>query len=332
MTTVAPNPQRLPRSIDVDGFWIRLAGWSCRLTADCAAGREALAACFAAMAGPPSPPARSEIQVRVARPGAPRFRVLADAVPCPLGELARAPEWKSLTPVPHPHRRLYADRALGEEPVLEALGDETAVLRAELWPLYVFLSAVWLMLRQAPVVSLHAAVAAAHGCAIVLVGPSGSGKSTLALALHRRGADCFGDEWAFFRLPEGRLHTLPRDLRLRPGGLAALGMPCDVPWREVRPGDPKCVVPLRRPRRPCPADRVALFLLDPLAARPAIHPLSGGEAVRRLVRVMGSGDPSVGGRLEAAAILVNRYPCRALAPGDPDETAALILEQTRMER
>jgi len=40
---------------------------------------------------------------------------------------------------------------------------------------------------------------------------------------------------------------------------------------------------------------------------------------------MGCGDPAPLARLEAAADIVSRLPCRALTIGRPEETAALLI-------
>src|SRR5262249_34384944 len=134
----------------------------------------------------------------------------------------------------------------------------------------------------------------------VLCGSSGSGKSTLSYALHRQGADSFGDEWAFFSRPDGRLYVWPRDLYLRPRGLEALtAAPPASGWHETKPGDPKCVFRLAEPGAPCPKDRVDFFFLNGFAPTPHLQPIGGGDAARRLLRGMGLGDPSLAARLEA---------------------------------
>ena len=56
----------------------------------------------------------------------------------------------------------------------------------------------------------------AEGETVAIIGHNGSGKSTLSWALHRAGADYFGDEWTYFTLPSYELHVWERAPSLRP--------------------------------------------------------------------------------------------------------------------
>jgi hypothetical protein len=326
----APRPAAVRRTVE-------LAGWRCVVEAALPDAAERLAEIFGAYgeAGfeAASGTADAEIAVRPDAAGFPRFRLTGRGRAYCSSELTAGPDWKRFVPVPHPSRRLFAELRAGEAPVLEELPGELLLLRPELWPRYVQLGLLWLLLRERPVVGLHAAVSAVAGHALVLVGNSGTGKSTLSWALGRRGADYFGDECAFFTLPDHHLHVLMRELRLRPGGLAALGSPLDAPaWFEVRPNDPKCAAPLPPPARPCPRDRVSFFFMDGFAPAAALRPIRGRDAVQRLMAGMVYREPSVMERLEVAAALADRYPCWSLAAGPPAETAALLAAYARGER
>lgn len=247
--------------------------------------------------------------------------------------IASGPEWKRFVRVPHPSRRLLADRVLGPEPALEILGEHTAILQPTQWPLYAMLAWHWLLLQDRSLCTVHAAVTAYQGEALVLISASGTGKSTLAHALCSEGADYFTDEEAWFSLPEFRLYPLLKDLCLRPGGMDALGLAADSGSAyEAKPGDPKHVVSLTTPERSCPESHVRLIFLEGFAAEPALRPLPGSDATRILFRHLGFGSAAPGERLQVAASLVNRYPCYALRVGSPARTAELLLRQVQETR
>lgn len=248
--------------------------------------------------------------------------------------LLQGPEWKRFRPLPSGRSGDeidYEDTEVGPGATLRRSAAGVEVLREGYWPLYVQLALLGLALREQPVITLHAATCAYRGTALVFVGPSGAGKSTLCWALQQAGAEYYGDELAFFSLPEYPLWPLPHRLALRPGGAGALGLdPGAEGWYEHRDGDPKRAMEVREPAQACPAERVCLFLLGGFAERPEIRSLPGGEALRRLLRGMGARDAGIGTRLELLAGLLERYPCRELRLGRPAETAEQLL--AAMER
>jgi hypothetical protein len=319
----------LPCRDDVDAsapFRIGLGGCACRLSADTSAGSEALAHWFGRYRLPETAATDLEIHLALRDPERPRITIRDADRTYDFSDLASGPEWKRFVPVPHPGRRLLADTLLGPEPVLELAAPATLVLKPTLWPLYVSIAWQWLLLQKRSLCCVHAAISAAGGQAIALLGTSGSGKSTLSHALQAAGADYFGDDGAYFSLPEHRLHPLPRELCLRPGGLAALGTATGAgSWHELKRGDPKYVVRLQPPNRPCPDNRVILFFLAGFADRPQLQPISGGEATRLLFSQMAYASTSITARLQVASGLANRYSCRRLVVGPPRPTAELLL-------
>jgi hypothetical protein len=312
--------------------YVRFADWNYWLEADTSEGIERLERLFARQCAPGVQSATEGVRVRLRGTEVPRIQLFREGYACDCAEMLDAPERKYFTVVSHPTRRLYRNELFSAAPALEVLPGEIAVLQPDTWPLYALMSLMWLMLKERPLLHLHAAVCALADQALVLCGSSGSGKSTLSLALHQEGADCFGDEWAFFSRPEGHLHVWPRNIYLRPGGLEALATPVPATgWYEAKAGDPKCVFPLSKPSAPCPREQVALFFIDGFASEPRLQPLGGGEAVRRLLKSMGLGDPALASRLEAASELVSRYPCWSLTVGSPKKTAALLAAYARRE-
>ena len=309
---------------------VGLAGWNCRLAADTPAAYEELARVSADWAVPEGGGTTGIGACSNGDPF-PRLFLTLDGRPGDFAPFFSGPGGKRFVPLSHPSRRLYADLAVGDEsPVLELCPDGLTVLRPDLWPFYVMQAVTWRLLCEHPVLALHAAVCAAGRVALVVVGPSGSGKSTLCWALVRQGADYFSDECAFFDLPGCHLHVRANRVRLRPGGVAQLDDPPDVTgWHESKPGDPKFIADLPAPRSPCPEEPALLLFIQGFADTPSLTPISGGEATRRVTRMMGFGDPSPLTRLETAADLVSRLPCRALTLGRPRETAEMLMAHVK---
>jgi hypothetical protein len=186
---------------------------------------------------------------------------------------------------------------------------------------------MWLMLEESALVCLHAAVAAIGEVAVVMVGPTGAGKSTLARALHDEGAEVFTDEGAFFTATDLRLHAARNDVALRPGGVAALGIPAPSEmWYEAKPGDRKISVGASPPKAPCPIDRVVFVMLDGFADQPELERCPGGEAARRLMRHMVCGRQALTARLDIAARLASAYPVVLLRVGPPRATARAVAQ------
>lgn len=273
----------------------------------------------------PAPDAHFGLGLHFTGLGGLRISAFHHGRPCDLSTMFEGPEWKLFTRIPDERRRLFSNSLFGDEPLIEFIGGDMTVLQEARRDLCALLAFNWLLLRGERLVNLHAAVCALNGQAIILIGPSGAGKSTLAQALRQRGADVYGDEWAYFTLPNYRLYAWERPLCLRPGGVDALGGNRDaISWHEAKPGDPKWSVPFTPPKEPCPRDRAHLFFIDGFGEKPTIRPIRGGEAARRLVQGIAYGRADLMVRLEIASDLVNRYPCSLLTIGRPSETGAAI--------
>src|SRR2546423_11004165 len=229
-------------SASARAFDIELAGQICRVstkTPELAARlRQILRPYLRDSAAKPG----KRISASLGEDGSVRIAACMGGLRCDLRQILAGPEWKHFTSVHHPTRILCATSIFGPEPAVEFLDGDLIALDGKRGSLYFILVLSWLLLQGGQLMNLHAAVTAIDGCAIVLVGASGSGKSTLAWALHQAGADYFGDEWAFFTLPDYALHVWDRAPALRPGGFAALGSPFGSPaWYESKPGDSKCI-------------------------------------------------------------------------------------------
>lgn len=315
-----------PRLLAERHLWAGIAGETAWICADTEQALQEIATLSDGYETKPGDPLSSGVSLRTSGPY-PSLSLALDGEGCDPGRMFVGPEWKRFTPIEHATRRLYADTLFGGEPALEIVGSEILILRPEHWDIYLFLAHGWLLLQSRKLAIIHAAVAATHGIALVLVGASGAGKSTLSLALMERGADCFGDETAIFHLPDLALFPWPRPLHMRPGGLEALGtLNSGQEWKEFRPGDPKCLVGLTTPKAAFPRDRAAFFFLDGFVERPVISEIGGAEASRRLLKGMVYAEPGPFERLNIAADLVNRYPCYKLSLGKPADTASLLLD------
>lgn len=309
---------------------VGLAGWRCRLTTDTWDGYKRVAQAHAGDRVDDAGETMSTLDVLFQDPQLPRICWRRDGQAGDFAPLFTGPEGKRFLRVADAERRLYADTVLGEGAALELCGGELRLLRPNSWPMYVSHTLTWLMLREHPFVGLHAAVCAVKGVALVIIGPSGCGKSTLSYALARQGADYFSDESAFLDQRDCSLHVRPQRVSLRPGGVAALTAAPDSPrWYESKPNDPKCAPLLPAPKAACPSGRSVLLFVEGFENVPRLAPIEGGDAARRLAFVMGCGDPSPLARLEAAADIVSRLPCRTLTIGPPEETAALLVARAQ---
>lgn len=334
ITAVASiEPPPLPGCRSEGGLQVHISGWSCRLRCDTPEDQELLAELLAPLLAQAGPVPESGIEVEARGGGPRRIRAVRRGTRLGFEKLIPALDQKSFTRFPHPTRVLLGDARIADTPILELADGDLLVLRDDLWPVYVQNALMWLLLQEHPVVSLHAATSAMGDRAIVLIGPSGAGKSTLSLALQQAGADYYGDERAFFVLPSYALHVWPRAPRLRPGGLVALGSSVSTPeWHELKRDDPKCVVTLPEPTRPCPRDRACIVFIDGFGPEPHVEEIRAGEATRRLLHSMIYRDTAIGTWLELAAEIVDRHPCRRLTVGAPAETARLLLDHVqRME-
>ncbi|HEX5322243.1 MAG TPA: hypothetical protein VFW40_00555 [Capsulimonadaceae bacterium] len=307
-------------------FCAGLGGVNAWLAADTDEASTQIAGWFATFEHNPDTTPSSGVFVRLDDGPQPHLTLIHEGEVIDPFRMFEGPEWKRFEMIDNANRRLLIDTTLGREPALEVRKDELIVMRRDHWPLYLHLAHGWLLMQSRRLVGLHTAVAAVNGRALLLVGASGAGKSTLSLALMEKGADCFGDEWAFFRLSDHSLWPWPRPLHLRPGGIDALGYTPEISeWYETRPGDPKAAIALPEPSRPCPHDKAVFVFLDGFADTPAFSEIGGAEAARRLLQGILFADPGAFERLSVAADLVSAYPCTVLKSGTPAETARQLI-------
>lgn len=308
-----------------------VAGLNCSFSSDTLDGRHAIKYAFSTLRTYPDVEPEFRISIFAADRQFPALQAASRNRICDLSDMLIGPEKvKRFISVGSPARKRFADTVFGEDAVLEIINGELVVLKPELLLLYAQLAFLWLLQSDFSLISVHGALLAVEERATVLVAPSGSGKSTLAYALAQQGAAYHGDEWAIFRQPGYEIYPWPRPLCLRPGGHEALGAPLESPdWCRIKPDDPKCKISLPEPAQPCPRDKASFFFLDGFTDAPKLSAMPGGEATRRLLQGMSCAEQSIGGRLEIAADLVNRYPSYRLAVGPPHETAALVMAHMR---
>jgi hypothetical protein len=302
-----------------------IAGWACRISADTPQGERYLLNAFGDHRPTGRPAVVSEILLQSSQPE-PVLTVLRGAEALDVGQLLSGPDWKRFQPVTWDGRPCFTDEVFGPEPAFELTQSGVRVVRRERTGVY--LQAVYgaLMIDELAPVLLHAATVAAGGSTLLLIGDSKAGKSTLCWALQSIGAEYFSDESAVFTPPGFELYVTPRPLCLRPGALSCLGGPEPAgQWYEAIPGDPKLEVFVPPSDRECPRERVQLLFVDGFAEKPALTEMPGGEAARRVLRSMRCRPHGIIERLELAADLVSRYPCRRLKIGSPHETADLLL-------
>ena len=271
-------------------------------------------------------PTEGGAYVRLSNSGhPPKFRIFRREAPVPLSGLLAGPLWQSL----HPSATrpgLYDDAQFNAVGVLEGVEDEIVVRCPEYWPSYVLMGLLWLTCVDCRTLLLHSAVIVVGDHAAVLIAPSGAGKSTLAWASHLAGAGYLGDELSFFSIPGYELRVLPVSARLRPGATRLLGVaPERLVWRETKVGDPKAIMSIPTPVAGHVPHRVSLVFLDGFGESPLLQPLSGSEAIRRILDSMAFGDMRVATRLEVAAGLINSHATWRLVSGTPGQTAERLI-------
>ncbi len=151
---------------------------------------------------------------------------------------------------------------------------------------YVLGGLLAILLRQRGLLVLHACAVARDGAGVSFMGESGWGKSTLAEFFCQNGYDLLTDDVLAVEMGDGaRPLALPSypQIRLRPGSGAelvddfeALPHVNTLTAKRIRSGQrvPEHAVPLRR-----------VYVLDPTyTTAGSVEPLSGGEAVVRLLR------------------------------------------------
>jgi hypothetical protein len=176
-------------------------------------------------------------------------------------------------------------------------------------------------------VHVHAALVATRDRSALLIGQSGSGKSTTSVALALAGLALYTDDLALLDRATLRPVFFPRPAKLdqrsrrllKPRGLAiprgaSLGESID---RTVLPGLP----PLDVPGPPVAA---AIFFAGERRDRAKVRPLSGAEAVMRLILQSASERFDATGPSEGAVAVINAVRCYELVPGDLDSTVEAV--------
>jgi hypothetical protein len=179
---------------------------------------------------------------------------------------------------------------------------------------------------------LHSASVGVPEGAVLFVGDSGAGKSTLTWGLLHHGFGYLSDELAPIDAQELRVLPYPRALCLKDPPPEPYALPPAVMETSrglhVRVGGDGCSAPA--------ADRLhAIFFLEPGATarrRPAVRPISRGEAAARLLaNVLNPLSHACDG-LDTALAIARGAPCFALRAGDLRATCDLVggsLEELR---
>jgi energy-coupling factor transporter ATP-binding protein EcfA2 len=183
--------------------------------------------------------------------------------------------------------------------------------------------------RWSRFVHVHAALVATPNRSALLVGRSGSGKSTTSVALALAGLEVYTDDLALLDRATLRPLSLPRPVKLdhrarRLLQKRGLVLPCRASIgesidRTALPGLP----PMNVPGPPLAA---AIFFVGNRRDRAEVRPLTGAEAVMRLVRNSASERIDSAGPSEGAVALVNAVRCYELIPGDLDSTVNAVLD------
>ncbi|HEX3422620.1 MAG TPA: hypothetical protein VHS33_04360 [Sphingomicrobium sp.] len=176
------------------------------------------------------------------------------------------------------------------------------------------------LLTRAGRTPIHASAFVLGDLALVLAGPSGSGKSTLALAASRRGYPILSEDTLFVqREPSFALWGLPRPVHLSPSSA-----PEGQGEIRERNGKIKVVIPLTRFAL-C-ARRAALVLLE-RATSVALDPITGGEAVDRLMNLDAGFDLLEEESRQALDALASKGAWRLALSDDPNPAIDLLVSQ-----
>ena len=176
-------------------------------------------------------------------------------------------------------------------------------------------------------IHVHAGLVATSTQSALLIGRSGSGKSTTTTALALAGLQLYSDDVALVHRKDLRVICVPRPVkldadarrRLRPHGLRIpkgtwLGESIS---RPVVPGLPPV-------EEPGPAVTTAIFFAEARESTPRLRPLTGAEAVMRLVQQSVSETLDTSGPSTGALTLINSIQCFELAAGDLCSTVSVI--------
>lgn len=197
--------------------------------------------------------------------------------------------------------------------------------------------AEWLFVSQAlgtwarspRFVHAHAAVVATPRESILLVGRSGSGKSTTSVALAAAGLTLYTDDVALIDRESLRPLAVPRPIKLDARSRRLLrGRGVSVARRErLRESVARTALPGLPPiELPGPPLTTAIFFSETRRPRPMLRPLTGAEAVMRLIvqsttERLDGGAPTAGG-----VAIVNAVRCFELEAGRLGDTVRTVLE------
>jgi hypothetical protein len=176
-------------------------------------------------------------------------------------------------------------------------------------------------------VHVHAGLIATHDRSALLIGKSGSGKSTTTMALALNGLDVYTDDVALLDRASLRALCVPRPIKLDRRSRAMLRQRGLVipPRRRLNESIDRLILPgLPNVEEPGPPLGSALFFSDSRAERPSLRPISGAEAVLRLIQQSASERFDESGPSEGALAIVNAVPCYELVSADLDSTVRLI--------
>lgn len=215
------------------------------------------------------------------------------------------------------------------EPLLSFRGRSCRIRKRPGWQRALALLILHRVFRlRTDAIFFHAASVGIAGRGVLIVGPKGHGKSTLSLALASRGHELLGDETACYVPARGELAPVLRPVGIKPGPRAraveaALGM-CAANGEPILRIDLDLLFPGRPEPRPLPL--FAIVFLDPFASHPVLNEFAAAkEDIARLQPVSSSlvNAPKAQRVFELGRMLSLARVFR-LAPGDPDETAALV--------
>lgn len=198
--------------------------------------------------------------------------------------------------------------------------------------------AEWLVISKAikhwpEFVHVHAGLIATPLVSALLIGKSGSGKSTTTMALALNGLDVYTDDVALIDRASLRALCVPRPIKLDRRSRAMLRQRGLVvpPHRRLNESIDRTILPgLPAVEEPGPPLGSVLFFASGRADQPSLRPISGAEAVLRLVQQSASERFDLSGPSAGALAIVNAVPCYELVPAGLESTVQLI--QCHLER
>ena len=192
--------------------------------------------------------------------------------------------------------------------------------------------AEWLLISQAiklwpDFVHVHAGLIATQHASALLIGKSGSGKSTTTVALSLNGLDVYTDDVALIDRTSLQALCVPRPIKLDRQSRAMLrerGLEIP-PHKRLNESIDRTILPGLPPiEEPGPRLASVLFFASNRADKPSLRPISGAEAILRLVQQSASERFDLQGASPGALAIVNSVPCYELISADLDSTVELI--------